>query len=184
MTLRVTFVLDERDIKQLSREMKNARRRVQSADDEEIIQAAREILSDVAKTGQVSDFVRTRLSRLELMIEMIEDEDWRLPKKDRTPVLNVLVYFGDPEDLIPDHVPGLGLLDDAIMIELALRQLRHQIEAYEDFKDFREGLDAKNGIRDSARDDRLTRRRAALHERITRRQRREKRPSLLSNLFR
>ena len=107
MTLRVTFVLDERDIKQLSREMKNARRRVQSADDEEIIQAAREILSDVAKTGQVSDFVRTRLSRLELMIEMIEDEDWRLPKKDRTPVLNVLVYFGDPEDLIPDHVPGL-----------------------------------------------------------------------------
>ena len=29
-------------------------------------------------------------------------------------ILGALVYFCDPEDLIPDNIPGLGYLDDAI----------------------------------------------------------------------
>ena len=53
-------------------------------------------------------------------------------------MLNALAYFAEPDDLIPDQIPGLGFLDDAIMVELVVRELRHEIEAYEDFRVFRD----------------------------------------------
>jgi uncharacterized membrane protein YkvA (DUF1232 family) len=95
-------------------------------------------------------------------------------------VLNALAYFTEPDDLIPDHIPGLGFLDDAIMVELVVRELEHEIEAYRDFCDFRESHTA------SGRDDWLTERREELQTRM--RQRREqsqeeKRKELATGLF-
>ena len=69
---------------------------------------------------------------------MLRDEGWSLPDADRQRVLAALVYFVDPADVIPDSVPVLGYLDDAIMIELCVRDLKHEIDAYDDFCDFRE----------------------------------------------
>ena len=46
-------------------------------------------------------------------------------------------YFANTQDLIPDDVPGLGYLDDAIMVDLVTRELKHEIKAYESFCDFR-----------------------------------------------
>ena len=48
-------------------------------------------------------------------------------------LLGALVYFTDPEDLIPDSVPGLGFLDDAIYVELIIRELKAEIDSYEEF---------------------------------------------------
>ena len=60
--------------------------------------------------------------------------------RERSPVLAALAYVCDPEDIIPDDIPGIGLLDDAVMIELVFRELRHEIEAYEDFRRYRKSL--------------------------------------------
>ena len=54
-------------------------------------------------------------------------------------MLNALAYFADPDDLIPDRVPGLGYLDDAIMVELVVQDLKHEIEAFDAFVEFRTG---------------------------------------------
>ncbi len=48
-------------------------------------------------------------------------------------MLAALAYLADPDDTIPDTVPVLGFLDDAIMIELCRQDLRFEIEAYDDF---------------------------------------------------
>ena len=79
--------------------------------------------------SQVPQFIRERLERLTMMIRMLEDLEWRLPSAESARVLNALAYFAEPDDLIPDEIPGLGFLDDAIMIELVVRELRHEIEA-------------------------------------------------------
>jgi hypothetical protein len=45
-----------------------------------------------------------------------------------------------------DAVPVLGFLDDAIMIELCMRELQHEIEAYEDFVAYRSDEAGRRGV--------------------------------------
>ena len=104
------------------------------------------------------------------MIDMLSDLEWRLPHQDAGRVLNALAYFTEPEDLIPDDIPGLGFLDDAIMIELITRELKHEIEAYQDFCDYRTQKRSEGGRRTRvSREDWLESRRSELQTRMRRR---------------
>ena len=111
--------------------MREARKAAAGASPEDIVASAEELLKDVGTSG-IPKFIADRLEKLEIMIRMISDHEWALPEQESARVLNALAYFCEPEDLIPDHIPGLGFLDDAIMIELVVRELRHEIEAYRD----------------------------------------------------
>ena len=107
------------------------------------------------------------------MLAMMRDDDWELDEQERNPVLSALAYLCDPEDIIPDNIPGIGLLDDAVMIELAFRELRHEIDAYEDFCRYRKSMPRKTvAQRDAATlAAKLGRRRAQLMARMRRRRR-------------
>ncbi len=171
MTLKVTFELSTNDLKHFRTIMREAREAAKAHDDSEVIAAAKELLGSVSGNN-LPDFVIDRLRQLRVLIEMLEDDEWRIPARERNRVLNALAYFTEPNDLIPDHIPGLGFLDDAIMVELVARELRHEIEAYEDFCRYRdEGGDG--GADEEAQ--RLAKRRKALHERMRRRSVRERR---------
>ncbi len=109
------------------------------------------------------------------MIGMLSDIEWRLPHQEAKRVLNALAYFAEPEDLIPDHIPGLGFLDDAIMIELVVRELRHEIEAYEDFCEYRQRLRDRGDKTPASRAGWLETRRKELQARMRRRRKRNSR---------
>jgi hypothetical protein len=102
---------------------------------------------------------------------MLQDAEWDLEARERAPVLAALAYVCDPEDIIPDDLPGIGLLDDAVMIELVFRELRHELAAYKDFKTFRKQLPKGRaaGRSPDARTMRLGRRRDQLMKRMRRR---------------
>ena len=171
MAYKHTIELSERDLKHFRRELRRAREAVGIADDEEILGAADELVASLRRT-ELPDFVTARLEKLELMLAMMRDDDWELDERERNPVLSALAYLCDPEDIIPDNIPGIGLLDDAVMIELAFRELRHEIDAYEDFCRYRKALPRKAvPQRDAAK---LGRRRAQLVARMRRRRRHER----------
>ena len=71
----------------------------------------------------------------------------------------------------------VGFLDDVIIIELAVRELLHVREAYEDFCEYRDDYDKKNrGKNDSAvRRDRIDKKRQKLHQRMKRRMLKDRR---------
>lgn len=169
MSLRVSFELDESDLEHFRLIMRNARKAAARLSPEEIVEAAQQLLKTI-DAADAPAFIKERLVKLRLMIDMLQDIEWRLPHQEANRVLNALAYFSEPEDLIPDEIPGLGFLDDAIMIELVVRELRHEIEAYEDFCNFRDRERAKNGARSSvSRDDWLENRRKELQSRMRRR---------------
>lgn len=169
MTLRISFDLDENDLKHFRLIMEDARKAAARLSPEAIVAGAEALLKDVS-TVRAPGFIADRILKLRLMIDMISDVEWRLPHEDATRVLNALAYFSEPEDLIPDNIPGLGFLDDAIMIELVVRELRHEVEAYQDFCDYRERVKQEQGAGATvSREGWLGERRKALQSRMRRR---------------
>jgi len=166
MGLRVSFELDDSDLTHFRLIMREARKAAARMAPEDIVAAAEELLQDIGTTG-TPGFIQERIDKLRLLLRMMSDLDWRLPHQEATRVLNALAYFTEPDDLIPDHIPGLGFLDDAIMVELVVRELEHEIEAYRDFCEFRGQHSA------TSRDDWLIERREELQQRM--RSRREAR---------
>ncbi|MGH8166401.1 MAG: YkvA family protein [Woeseiaceae bacterium] len=175
MGLRVSFDLEDDDLNHFRLIMRESRKAAAKSSPEDIIEGASSLLEQVG-SATVPLFIKERLQKLELMIRMLSDAEWRLPAKESARVLNALAYFHEPEDLIPDHIPGLGFLDDAIMIELVVRELRHEIEAYADFCEYRQrkapaaGKNDKSA--DATREEWLAARRKELQSRMRRRRKR------------
>lgn len=184
MSLRVSFDLSDSDLKHFRLIMRESRKATAHRSQEEIVAGAEKLLKRVS-AGQVPQFIAERLENLELMTRMLSDAQWRLPAQECTRVYNALAYFCESDDLIPDQIPGLGFLDDAIMIELVARELRHELDAYRDFCGFRERHPAANGRgpADVSREEWLETRRRELQSRMRRRRKRnaghDSRPRLL-----
>ena len=171
MSMRFTLELTDRDLQFFRDALQKSREAVRHADEAEIVEAINDVLNEIRSEEPLPDFVATRLPQLDSMIMMLQDDEWQLPAEERERMLATFVYFGDPEDILPDHIPVIGYLDDVIMIELVVRELTHVREAYEDFCDFREGYDEKfrTGHDPAVRRDRIDRKRQQLHQRMKRR---------------
>ena len=180
MGIRLSFELSDRDLRFFRSALRKSRDVVRGAEESEIVDAIRDVIDDIRKSEPLPDFVATRLPELESMIQMLNDDDWRLPAVDRERILAAFVYFGDPEDILPDDIPVIGYLDDVIILELVARELQHVREAYGDFCRFRDDFDRgrESRIDAAVRRDRLDRRRQQLHQRMRRRTSRHRKTNI------
>jgi len=174
MSFSLTIDLSERDLEHFQAAQKAAAEKAANRSAEEIIAAASRLLTDGQKVD-LPDFITQRLLKLDDLIAMLRDDGWAMPEADRQRVLAAMVYFAEPQDIIPDSVPVLGYLDDAIMIELCARELKHEIDAYDDFCDFRQREAEQRGLDPATvgRADWLGGRRDELIDRMHRRRERD-----------
>ncbi|MEM9302026.1 MAG: YkvA family protein [Pseudomonadota bacterium] len=178
MTMRITFELTSEDLDHFREVMQRARTAAHETDADKIIEAANKLLSEV-EDARAPEFVVERLNKLRVLIDMVQDQGWALPDEDQERVLSALAYFSDPEDLIPDEIPGLGFLDDAIMVELVVRELKPEIEAYADFCKYRTVEANRRNLTGDELDraEWLVERRKQLQSRMRNRRNRRRRPS-------
>ena len=148
MSLDINISFSDSDLQQFI-EARNSRtvdakKATETQDASSIVAAARSLLKET-RSKQLPEFVTSRLKHLDTMIAMLEDVGFGLPEENRAHVLEALAYFSSPEDLVPDDVPVLGFIDDAIVIELCARELQPEIEAYNDFHRWRDNEATRRG---------------------------------------
>ncbi len=176
MALTVTLEFSEDELDYFRSRMHRVRNRNELRPPHEVAAAALAEVERLRSTAH-SPFIRRRIDRVARLVAMLDDPEWQLPELERGRVLDGLAYVADVEDLVPDDVPVLGLVDDAIMLELLLRELQHELDAYEEFDEYRRDEAArrdKPGVhRPVSREDWLAARREALHARIRERRDRD-----------
>jgi uncharacterized membrane protein YkvA (DUF1232 family) len=171
--MKISFELSQSDLEHFREVMARARQATAHLSIQEIVDNASKLMS-VVNRSDTSSFIRHRINQLETLIGMVVDKGWGLSEDDRKRVIEALAYFSETDDLIPDDIPGLGFLDDAIMIELVSLELEHEIQAYRDFVIYRAAEAGRKGEDAGTleRADWLEERRQQLHSRMRRRRRR------------
>lgn len=142
--MRVVIDLSEEDLEHFRAAMRRAKDAAKELTPSEITGAAQKLFEETQGV-HVPEFVASRMKRLGTLINMVHDTQWGITDSERNEILSALTYFSDPQDAIPDTIPVLGFLDDAIMIELVVEELKHEIDAYEDFCLFREQAALEHG---------------------------------------
>lgn len=143
MALTISFDLQDTDLEYFRSIMAKTQSSLQQLDQQQILSAAKALANEVK--GSVPEFVSSRLVQLQNLVALVEDKEWDLTDEEKSEVLTALAYFAKPEDLIADHVPVLGFLDDAIMIELVAQSLADDLQAYSEFCKFRSAEIARRG---------------------------------------
>ena len=164
MAFEVKFELTDSDLEHFRDVMRKAQAGAKQLSEQEILANAKELSNSIK--ANVPEFVRERIQKLETFVAMIEDGEWQMPSEERTEVLSALAYFSDPEDLVPDHIPVLGFLDDAIMIELVAEEFKDDVEAFEEFCAYREREEGRHGEEAITREEWLDSKRHELHSRM------------------
>ena len=174
MSITLNFELNDQDLAHFERALARSKKAAEGKSNDEIVASAVAMLADAQKV-HIPDFIKERLLHLDDMIAMVRDDAWALPEEDQQRVLSALMYFSDPDDVIPDNIEVLGFLDDAVMIELSVRDLKHELEAYDDFCDFRSHEAERRGVDPSTlgRTDWLDGRREELLDRMHQRRERD-----------
>jgi uncharacterized membrane protein YkvA (DUF1232 family) len=135
-SFKVTFELDEKDASYFRGLYRDAKKKAAELDPDEIIAEAQSLVAEVRKSKKVPKFVADTIATLEDMTQIILDDDYKAPPAVKNQVLAGLAYFANPHDLIPDHIPALGFLDDAIMVKFVEEEFKHELWGYRKFKGF------------------------------------------------
>lgn len=112
----------------------------------------------IASTGRVlvRDFqgyhrappVSVRMRCLTALRTMAEEPGWTLDQQTREVVSLLSRYDTDVRRLIPDDVPVIGGLDDAILVDMAWPSLHAEVEDYLAFRQARHALAVERGGKD------------------------------------
>jgi uncharacterized membrane protein YkvA (DUF1232 family) len=80
------------------------------------------------------EWVGEMVGRIRTLWDMLFDKDFVVDWKSKALVGAALLYFVMPADLTPDFIPGIGYIDDALVLATLWRLMQEKIDEYLNFK--------------------------------------------------
>jgi hypothetical protein len=139
MKLAIRLDMDDAALAPFRDAWNTARIATHGSDCDELATAARAHHAGLDQPA-VPAFLRGHIDLIPEIADLLSDRDWQLPADSRQGLAGALAYFTDPADLIPDNHPEFGLLDDAIVIDLALNDSRNEWLAWQEYSALRRGF--------------------------------------------
>lgn len=174
MPVKIVLELSEEDLDYYRKVMDSVWKKNQKRAEKELVDGARRLLKQATK-AKAPEYVQSRLAELDVLCSMLDDPDWPLEEDDRNRIRAALGYFAVAKDMIPDKIPGLGFLDDALMAELIARELQAELDGYRAFCEYRENEATLRGNTKATREGWLAAKRKQIWLRIKRRQQERRR---------
>jgi len=140
---KISFTLDDADLAYFRAIFRAAKQNAGDVDRSKIEQGVKRLIQDVRAAKRAPAFVLEAVQTLEDLLGVLDDKDYAAPAPVHRSVLAALAYFSDAKDVIPDDIPMVGFLDDAIMIKLVEDELEHELWGYRKFCRFRDGAEQR-----------------------------------------
>jgi uncharacterized membrane protein YkvA (DUF1232 family) len=140
---KISFSLDDSDLAYFRAILRAAKQNAANVERSKIENGVRRLIKDVRGAKRAPAFVIEAVRTLEDLLGVLDDEAYAAPASVHRSVLAALAYFGDAKDVIPDDIPMVGFLDDAIMIRLVEDELKHELWGYRKFCKFRDGAEQR-----------------------------------------
>jgi uncharacterized membrane protein YkvA (DUF1232 family) len=137
MPEKIVLELSDEDLDYFRRVMNDVWKRNAKRAENELVAGARRLLRQTTKI-KAPEYVQSRLAGLGVLLDLLDDKEWPLPEENRREIVAAVGYFALAKDMIPDKIPGIGLLDDALMAELVMRDLKHEVAGYREFCEYRD----------------------------------------------
>ena len=144
------FRLNSLDLERFNRLLDRLGRHQAPLVADQVVTAARQLNQG---NGQAEPpCILQRVQRAETVVEMVADAAWMAASTHDAarPARLVADYLQGPESLIPDWLPHIGRLDDAIVLETAWPHLAGEVDGYLDFRRLRR---IEAGLRGCAEND-------------------------------
>ena len=140
---KISFSFDDSDLAYFRAIFRAAKQHAGDVERTKIEQGVRRLIQEVRNAKRAPAFVLEAVQTLEDLLGLLDDKDYAAPAPVHRSVLAALAYFGDAKDVIPDDIPMVGFLDDAIMIKMVEEELKHELWGYRKFSKFRDGAEQR-----------------------------------------
>ncbi|VAW46820.1 hypothetical protein MNBD_GAMMA02-300 [hydrothermal vent metagenome] len=85
------------------------------------------------RATETDGYVIDQVGCLQMMLSMVEDKTWVIENSNKEKINATIKYFIDDDDIIPDHIPGIGYVDDCIVIDGTMDAVEDEMMEYKDF---------------------------------------------------
>ena len=87
-------------------------------------------IEKIMSNGTLSKFLKDVKVYFRMLSDVFSRRYTRVPKGTVAAIIGSLLYVLSPVDLIPDVIPVIGYLDDAAVLALCLKFVKHDVDEY------------------------------------------------------
>ncbi len=94
--------------------------------------------SQIYNQQQTEQFTQSHTKKkwyddFKLLFDMVKDKKFDMNNTSYITITGALAYVVLPTDIVPDFLPGLGWVDDALVLKLVVDSAKTEIQRYKNF---------------------------------------------------